>query len=244
MRRTITTKFLCCALLLTGCATQLQEPPTQEEVLEDALPETTEIRAEWAAPADDAGDVDDDWLATFEDPQLEALVAEALDTQNPNLRILSAQVDRATAAARLAGAALKPTVALGGDLSGTTGPSAVEQESAAGGIGVSWEADVWGRVQAGVNAAEESLRATVADFEFARQSLIAGVAKSWYLATELRLQAESRKNSRSARCRCRTCSSSGPISPRLKMLCSRQYPGNNRRGAHWRSCLGDTRPAR
>jgi hypothetical protein len=117
--------------------------------------------------------VDDDWLATFEDPQLEALVAEALNTQNPNLRILSAQVDRATAAARLAGAALKPTVALGGDLSG-----------------VSWEADVWGRVQAGVNAAEESLRATVADFEFARQSLIAGVAKSWYLATELRLQAE------------------------------------------------------
>jgi outer membrane protein TolC len=180
-------------LLLTGCATQLQEPPTQEEVLEDALPETTEIRAEWAAPADDAGDVDDDWLATFEDPQLEALVAEALNTQNPNLRILSAQVDRATAAARLAGAALKPTVALGGDLSGTTGPSAVEQESAAGGIGVSWEADVWGRVQAGVNAAEESLRATVADFEFARQSLIAGVAKSWYLATELRLQAERRE---------------------------------------------------
>lgn len=190
MRRTITTKFLCCALLLTGCATQLQEPPSQEEVLEDSLPETTEIRAEWAAPADDAGQVDDGWLATFGDPQLEALVAEALDTQNPNLRVLSAQVDRATAAARLAGAALKPTVTLGADLSGTTGPAAVEQESAAGGLGVSWEADVWGRVRAGANAAEESLRATVADFEFARQSLIANVAKSWYLATELRLQAE------------------------------------------------------
>ena len=80
MRRTITTKFLCCALLLTGCATQLQAPPSQEEVLEDSLPETTEIRAEWAAPADDIGQVDDGWLTTFEDAQLEALVAEALDT--------------------------------------------------------------------------------------------------------------------------------------------------------------------
>lgn len=190
MRRTITANFLCCALLLTGCATKLQEPPTQEEVLEDALPETTEIRVEWAAPADDVGLVDDGWLTTFEDSQLEALVTEALNTQNPNLRLLSAQVDRATAAARLAGAALRPTVALGADLSGTTGPAAVEQESAAGGLGVSWEADVWGRVRAGANAAEESLRATVADFEFARQSLIANVAKSWYLATELRLQAE------------------------------------------------------
>jgi outer membrane protein TolC len=37
---------------------------------------------------------------------------------------------------------------------------------------------------------DESLRATVADFEFARQSLVANVAKSWYLATELKLQAD------------------------------------------------------
>ena len=81
MRRTTTLRILCCVVLAGGCATPLQEPPPQEEILEDALPETTEIRAEWAAPADDTGNVDDGWLTTFEDPQLEALVAEALDTQ-------------------------------------------------------------------------------------------------------------------------------------------------------------------
>jgi outer membrane protein TolC len=53
---------------------------------------------------------------------------------------------------------------------------------------MSWEADVWGRVEAGASAAEENLRATVADFEFARQSLAANVAKSWYLAIELQGQ--------------------------------------------------------
>lgn len=179
---------LTLCVLIAGCATKLQEAPPQEEVLEDALPDTTEIRVEWAAPADDTGQVDDNWLASFNDPQLDALVAEALNEQNPNLRIFAAQLDRAQAAAALAGSALKPTVALGGGLSGTAGPDSVEQQSAGAGVGISWEADVWGRVQAGVNAADENLRASVADFEFARQSLVANVARSWYVATELRLQ--------------------------------------------------------
>ena len=189
MRRLLAAEIVIC-LLIGGCATKLQEAPPQEQVLKEALPETTEILPEWAAPAEDSGQVDDDWLATFDDPQLDALVAEALNVQNPNLRILAVQVDRAQAAATLAGSALKPTVALGADLSGTAGPDPVEQESAGAGVGISWEADVWGRVQAGVNAADENLRATVADFESARQSLVANVAKSWYLATELRLQAD------------------------------------------------------
>ena len=181
---------LALCVLVASCATKLEEAPSQEQVLEEALPETTEIRPEWAAPAADTGQVDDAWLATFNDPQLDALVAEALDLQNPNLRVLAAQVERAQAAARLAGSALKPTVVLGADLSGTAGPDPVEQTSAGAGIGISWEPDVWGRVQAGANAADENLRATVADFEFARQSLVANVAITWYLATELRLQAD------------------------------------------------------
>ncbi|NCF15117.1 MAG: efflux transporter outer membrane subunit [Gammaproteobacteria bacterium] len=189
MRSLAAVKLALCILVAGGCATKLQEAPPQEEVLEEALPETTEIRPEWAAPAEDTGQVDDAWLATFNDPQLDSLVAEALDLQNPNLRILAAQVDRAQASARLAGSALEPTVALGADLSGTAGPDSLEQTSGGAGIGISWELDVWGRVQAGVNAADENLRATVADFEFARQSLVANVAISWYLATELRLQA-------------------------------------------------------
>ncbi len=176
------------ALLVAACATQLRDAPEQEEVLEDALPDSTEVRAEWAAPADDTGEVDDGWLASFEDEQLNALVAEALDTQNPNMRVLSAQVDRAEASTRLAAAALKPTVSVGGGLSGTAGPEAVQQQFAGGGFAGSWQPDIWGRVQAGVNAADENLRATTADFQFARMSLVANVAKAWYVATELSLQ--------------------------------------------------------
>jgi len=173
--------------LLGACA--VKEPPKTAEVVEDALPPTTEVAAEWTAPAGDTGKVDDGWLKEFGEPELEALVKEALDEHNPNMRLLSAQVDRAAAAARLAGAALKPTVALGADLSGTSGaPDAVPDSGGSVGVGISWEVDVWGKVRAGSRAAEENLRATTYDFQFARQSLAASVAKTWFLATELQQQ--------------------------------------------------------
>jgi multidrug efflux system outer membrane protein len=175
------------ALLIVGCATKLQQAPTSDVVLDEALP-VTDIAVEWQSPVGDSGQVDDDWLRTFNDPQLEALVAEALDVQNPNLRILSAQVDRAEAAAVLAGAALKPNVGLAAGVSDNVSDSGPESTSTGASVVVSWEADVWGRVQAGASAADENLRATVADFEFARQSLVANVAKSWYLAIELQGQ--------------------------------------------------------
>jgi len=177
---------ICLSLFfLSACATKLQEAPEQPVLLEDALPETTTIAAGWASPAGDNGEVDDGWLADFNDPQLVILVNEALDTQNPRMRLMSSFVDRAEAMARLGGAALQPTVALGGGLSDTSGNSS---SSASAGVAVSWEADVWGRVQAGANASEEQYRAALEDFEFARQSLAANVARSWYLATELSMQ--------------------------------------------------------
>ncbi len=182
------TAAMILVLALSACATRLEEAPEREELVSDALPETTEIASGWAAPAGDTGAVDDGWLSSFNDPQLETLVAEALDTQNPRMRVMSSFVSRAEAMARLGGAALQPTVTLGGDLSETFGNDAVSGTSAGAGIGVSWEADVWGRVQAGANAAEEQYRAAVADFEFARQALAANVARSWYLATELQIQ--------------------------------------------------------
>jgi multidrug efflux system outer membrane protein len=175
------------SLLLGACATALDEAPDRDSIARDALAGTSAPPA-WAAPAGDVGAVDDGWLASFNDPLLEALVAEALDTQNLNMRILSAQVDRAEALARLGGAALQPAVSLGADLSETGGDDRVNGTSSSAGVAASWEADVWGRVRAGANAAEEGYRATVADFAYARQSLAAGVAKSWYLATELQLQ--------------------------------------------------------
>ncbi|MEE8525529.1 MAG: efflux transporter outer membrane subunit [Thermoanaerobaculia bacterium] len=172
------------ALLVASCATA--PAPTTREVVETALPETTRVPEVWSAEAEDSGYVDDGWIASFDDQQLEALVEQAL-ANNPNLRIAAAQVDRAAGLARVAGSALKPTVSLAGDIAEIGGDSAVSGTSYSAGIAVSWEADVWGRVRAGATAGEEALAATVADYEYARQSLAAATAKSWFLATESRM---------------------------------------------------------
>ena len=71
--------------------------------------------------------------------------------------------------------------ALAGDIADTGGGSALSGASYSAGVAVSWEADFWGRVRAGAAVGEETLAATAADYEYARQSLVAGIAKSWFL---------------------------------------------------------------
>ena len=57
-----------------------------------------------------------------------------------------------------------------------------------GGLTVAWEADVWGRIRAGIDAAEQGLVAAQADYQGARLSLAGQTAKAWFLAQELRMQ--------------------------------------------------------
>ena len=52
--------------------------------------------------------------------------------------------------------------------------------------GASWEIDVWGRLRAQRAAAEAGFEATALDYAFARQSLAATTAKSWYIGVETR----------------------------------------------------------
>jgi NodT family efflux transporter outer membrane factor (OMF) lipoprotein len=51
---------------------------------------------------------------------------------------------------------------------------------------VSWEIDVWGRLRSQRAAAQENYEAIALDYAFARQSLAATTAESWYLAIETR----------------------------------------------------------
>ena len=184
--------FTSIAVLLSACA--VQQAPTQSDIAEEALPSTTEVPSEWASDAQDNGKVDDGWIATFGDKQLEALVDEVLQN-NLGLRLAATQVERASAISRLAAASLSPMVGVGGDY-GTRSVSrmyagyALPTETYSATAFVSWEADVWGKLRARARAGEEALAATEADFEFARQSMAAITAKAWFLAIETRLQLE------------------------------------------------------
>lgn len=57
------------------------------------------------------------------------------------------------------------------------------------GVGASWEADVWGRVRSKKAAAEADSAALEADYQYARQSLAAAVARAYFSTIEASQQA-------------------------------------------------------
>src|SRR6478752_2479189 len=57
------------------------------------------------------------------------------------------------------------------------------------GIGASWEADVWGRVRSKKAAAQADSDALEADYQYARQSLAAAVARAYFSTIEASQQA-------------------------------------------------------
>ena len=180
MRRALPALILVAAA--AGCA--LKPPPESADVRKEALPNLV-LPEKWTAQGAAAGVVADGWLAGFRDPQLDALVREAL-ANNADLRVAAARVEEAAAYAKLAGATLYPQVSImargGGKLSGDgSGLQGV-------GIFVSWELDLWGRVRSAREGARFQYESTVLDAAYAQQSIAALAAKGWFLATEARLQ--------------------------------------------------------
>ena len=184
--RTITVRLATglLAAMLSACA--LNDPPDTAAVKELALPGMSPP-AQWTAPGAGAGEVADNWLAAFRDDQLSAAVAEAI-AHNADLRVGAARVEQAMLYAKLAGAKLWPSVDLlargGGKLSG-------DGSGLQGGVlSATWEVDLWGRVRYGKAASAAQALSAEADFAYARESIAAAVAKSWFLATEAGLQIE------------------------------------------------------
>src|SRR5688572_12222257 len=180
--RAIVATLIACATLVAGCA--LKTPPAREDVRSRTLT-NLELPTQWTAASVPRDPAIGNWLASFQDAQLEALVAEAF-VHNNDLRLASANVARAAALLKVAGASLFPVVdllargggKLGGDSSGLQGAL----------ISASWELDVWGRVRYEQQAAIQQHAATQADLQYARESLAAAVARSWFLASEARQQ--------------------------------------------------------
>jgi NodT family efflux transporter outer membrane factor (OMF) lipoprotein len=174
--------MLCAGLCTLGAGCQTKAPPAGTEIRQQAL-QNVALPTAWKAGGE-AGPIADNWLASFNDPQLDALVKEAI-AHNPDLRVAATRVEQAGQYVVVAKAALLPAVNIFG--SGGTkegGEDALQVLS----LGVSWEIDLWGRLRYARNAAQEDYASAQSDFEFAHQSLAAMTAKSWFTASETWLQ--------------------------------------------------------
>ena len=197
-------------LTLAGCA--LKQPPVGEEI----MPERTrgKIPGHWAGPHR-GGTVVPGWILSFHDPELTALVLDAVE-RNPDLKAAAARVEASRAAVRIAAASLYPRIAmkglgerqgqhLWGDINRNINPpdfgssgtensggssidTSVNQTSQRWvygiGSGAAWEADVWGRIRSRKSAAKSESLAMEADYEFARESLAAAVARAYFTTIE------------------------------------------------------------
>ena len=145
-----------------------------------------DLPSEWSNSIRSDGAVKNYWLLDFNDPTLEALVAESLEN-NPNLIATAARLNHALAEAKIAGADRLPSFALG--LGGSRqrisnfGPQQTDgiyYNNNNIDLNLSWEIDLWGRLNNYSSAALAKAEASSADYAATRLSLAAQTAKSWF----------------------------------------------------------------
>lgn len=139
-----------------------------------------------------------DWAAWFGDPQLTALVTEALD-RNQSLAMAAERVELARAGVTRATGALLPRLDIGVgagvrryglytmDGAGNATTDILPNERVPVNLGdfvvslqASWEADVWGKLRHQKNAAGEQLLASVEGVHVVATGLVAEVATTWF----------------------------------------------------------------
>ena len=169
--------------VLSGC---LSKAPSQAKVLHDSLPKGTKIPTAWTADSSAAGVVTNDWLKSFHDPHLDAIVAEAI-ANNLDLVQAAARVEMARQNVVVVASQLKPQI---GVVAGVATLRDKSQDrnynSSATRFVIAWEPDIWGRLRAQRAAAQAGFQATALDYDWARQSLAATASQAWYQAVELR----------------------------------------------------------
>ena len=175
-------------LLLAGCA-----------VGPDYHRPSTPVAAQFAnagEPGFVAADTVQRYWIGFQDPLLSGLIEDAL-AHNKDLSIATANLQAARAAKRLAGFDLYPTATFAGSYthnldSQSQLPGFDEYErhfdNAQAGFDGLWELDLFGRVRRNVEAASGDVGAAAATLQDARVSVIAEVARNYFILRGLQDQ--------------------------------------------------------
>lgn len=166
-------------IVLAGCSTAAGIVGDSAEI----FPVAPEAPQAWSAAGVSGELPTGNWISQFNDPQMEALVAEAL-AANPNVRAQFFAVEAARAQARSIYGRSLPNVSVGASAGVTSNyVETVDDRFTDPAYGLradaSWTADLWGRLGAGIRAAEASLAASEADLDALRLSLAAQTAIAW-----------------------------------------------------------------
>ena len=186
-RRHVAAIVAAWAALLAGCTVGPDYVPPKP-----AMPASFTEHTDPAASAAQAAPASNDaWWQGFGDATLDSLMADALHSA-PDLAVAEARIREARALRGIAGADLYPTADVGAQYDRTHGSANVPIGVPPGGLGpgangnlwqtgfdASWEIDVFGGKRRGVEAADASYQAIVADRGDVELTLLADVARNY-----------------------------------------------------------------
>jgi len=168
-----------CVGLLFGCASvrvpEYKRPEAPAKSTWSRPPAATVAAAEAVSPQ---------WWAQFGDPYLDSLVAKAI-AGNVDLKILAARITVAKAqiAEARAGGLPSVDVATGSSLQKTTGQPFSKQFNV--GTRVSWDIDIWGQVEKGVQGQAAEFHATEAEWRAGYLQIVADVSIGYFQILQL-----------------------------------------------------------
>ena len=170
--------------LALGACSSIPSVPTlggQPEAIFPVAPDAPQV---WAATGVAGEAPQTNWLEQFEDEKLIALVNEAL-AANPSIRSQFYAVEATRAQARSVYGRTLPSLSASASAGGTSNYIAslderVDDSTFGVGLDFNWDIDIWGRLRAGINAAEADLVVSEADLAAARLALAAQTASAWF----------------------------------------------------------------
>lgn len=175
--------LLLCAAVAAGCASTHGLQPQARMTEADTLQAGASL-----APVrvSDAAFPTAQWWKAFGDPQLDALIAEALQ-DTPTLQAADARVRQAQAQAGLADAARKPDLSASAQVTAVQLPETLAPAPLGGTLNTSgvlmldfkWAPDLWGGQRARYEAAVGQVRAAEVDAQAARLMLAANIARTY-----------------------------------------------------------------
>jgi NodT family efflux transporter outer membrane factor (OMF) lipoprotein len=181
-RLTVPLTAVCAALFMVGCAQlpDLGEAAQLKPV--EAFPSSASLQAptaDWP---------EDQWWTAYGDPQLNALIDEAL-MSSPDLAAATARLQRAEAMTQITGAALKPQVSANVAVTEDklsynylTPPAMTPSgwnDYGRATLDFRWELDFWGKNRAALAAATSELEAGRAELAQTKLMLAAGIAANY-----------------------------------------------------------------
>ena len=132
--------------------------------------------------------IQEEWWRAFEDPQLNALVDSALDS-NFNLKTAWERLRAARAVVDREAAAFFPAVDASVHAERNRSQSQFrDSEVLQLGLSSEYEVDLWGQIRSAVDAERFRAQATFADYQTAALSLTAEIVRTWFQLSEAQSQ--------------------------------------------------------